>query len=493
MWIESVDEMLFVRLLQVAVVVRVVLVRIIVLDSLSHVQSFLLHHPTKLHSTTRNTPHFPHHQQRQQRSATTSRTISTTTNNTNKKKRKRKSYSSPSPQQPSQTKATTTTIFQKLQSCHSPHTIIQLAATELHHDLYTTSTSGTHHKLSTVMLIRLSKLLISRTNSLYYNNNNSSRNSTINDEGERNLFQSLWIDDDGIHEDVEKEDNEDTQLFSNNSTLFRKTLQTICQTFAQGISTTLQSSLLQSTFKSTSATSKSTTAVHSVLSYEDIVEGTKAAAILYRLLTLDYADDSLDCYGGNGDDDHFTIFDCIPLAYYSYDPSSFNCEGVDRNYDMNDGMNDGMNDRMDRMTLMMNKMEPHHISGLKWAFDCFVLTDDNDEISKPRRRMITIPYPLQKRYKELNFPFHVHPGFLKLHDCHNDENGPNIPIKTPPLEQQQQQEEWWKGTTILNELTRQVDFQSEKISTTSNVVVKERRETAWQGESYIRGFGKRND
>jgi hypothetical protein len=103
-------------------------------------------------------------------------------------------------------------------------------------------------------------------------------------------------------------------------------------------------------------------------------------------------------------------------------------------------------------------LQPHHLSGLKWSMDCFRLQqqidDDADDIFQ-------LPILLQRGYDALDLPFQVRPGFLPT--SHR------------------------VGASVAT-LVEQVDFQVEKIITTSNRVVPERRQTAWQGDEHVAPF-----
>jgi alkylated DNA repair dioxygenase AlkB len=94
-------------------------------------------------------------------------------------------------------------------------------------------------------------------------------------------------------------------------------------------------------------------------------------------------------------------------------------------------------------------LEPHELSGLKWAYDCMHLY----------RKDLCIPPPIVQAYERLNLPFRIRPGSL------NDLSGMN-----------------------LNTLVSQVGFQVEDIRTSSNHIVKERRKTAWEGDDGVAPF-----
>mmetsp|Transcript_30557 Transcript_30557/g.46602 ORF Transcript_30557/g.46602 Transcript_30557/m.46602 type:complete len:409 (+) Transcript_30557:153-1379(+) len=100
-------------------------------------------------------------------------------------------------------------------------------------------------------------------------------------------------------------------------------------------------------------------------------------------------------------------------------------------------------------------MKPHHFSGLLWAFDSLALVDDT----------ITLPDGYMDTYEALTLPFRIHIGMMST-----------LP-KNDALE------------LTLEKLKSQVDFQKEEIRTTATgKVVRERRETAWQGDNHVDGF-----
>ena len=148
------------------------------------------------------------------------------------------------------------------------------------------------------------------------------------------------------------------------------------------------------------------------------VEGIKAAGVLSRLLTLEH-----DEYNGDG----ASIF--LPLVQsYTNVPT--------------------------------HKMENHHLSGLKWAFDSISLClnkGNNDNADNNN----LLPKHIHDAYQKLNLPFRIRPGML------NNIEG-----------------------LMVSELKSQVKFKAETIHTTStDTSVKERRLTAWEGESKdIKGF-----
>lgn len=95
---------------------------------------------------------------------------------------------------------------------------------------------------------------------------------------------------------------------------------------------------------------------------------------------------------------------------------------------------------------------PHQLSGLKWAMDSFQIVAKTEHTD-------LLPLSFQEAYDALNLPFCIRPGAMN-----------HIDDLTVP------------------DLLDQVDFQVDTIRTTSNKIVPERRETAWQGDEAIAPF-----
>ena len=97
----------------------------------------------------------------------------------------------------------------------------------------------------------------------------------------------------------------------------------------------------------------------------------------------------------------------------------------------------------------IHRLEEHHLSGLHWAFEVFRLHDPD----------IHLPTAIQKAYNALNLPFTVQPGCLSS----------------------------MKELSVSG-LLKQVQFRAETIRTTTNKVVVERRQTAWEGDPHVGPF-----
>jgi alkylated DNA repair dioxygenase AlkB len=100
---------------------------------------------------------------------------------------------------------------------------------------------------------------------------------------------------------------------------------------------------------------------------------------------------------------------------------------------------------------LVSSLEAHHLSGLKWAFDGLHLARPLGNFSVPRH--------LQDSYDFLNLPFRIIPGGMK--------DVQDISLST---------------------LTSQVQFKVDAIRTASAQVVKERRQTAWEGDEGVSPF-----
>lgn len=104
-------------------------------------------------------------------------------------------------------------------------------------------------------------------------------------------------------------------------------------------------------------------------------------------------------------------------------------------------------------SLLVSNLEPHHLSGLFWSFETY------DFIKSGGKREVELPENLQLAYNGLNLPFHILPGFCS----HISE------LSVPTV-------------------SSQVNFQVDSIRTSSDKVVKERRETAWEGDEGVEPF-----
>lgn len=104
-------------------------------------------------------------------------------------------------------------------------------------------------------------------------------------------------------------------------------------------------------------------------------------------------------------------------------------------------------------TTSSNLLLPHQLSGLKWAMDCFQVVQQGPEVDQ------FLPLALQHAYDAMNLPFCIRPGAMYA----------------------------MKDLTVPT-LLDQVDFQVDDIKTTSNKLVPERRETAWEGDENVAPF-----
>lgn len=108
-------------------------------------------------------------------------------------------------------------------------------------------------------------------------------------------------------------------------------------------------------------------------------------------------------------------------------------------------------------------LQPHHLSGLQWAMDCFQVATQGEHAER-----YILPSQLQNALDALELPFRIRPGLLL--------NSSTIFEDNPTHE-------------IVAQFVQQVDFQSDVIKTTStNRIVPERRQTAWQGDANVAAF-----
>ena len=163
-----------------------------------------------------------------------------------------------------------------------------------------------------------------------------------------------------------------------------------------------------------------------------IVEGTKAAAVISRILLSTSTEDT-------------SLFWNDTFGRFTSDWERHVASGCDDD-------------------VLMSKLQPHQLSGLKWSWDCFQLM--NPTLS---------PFPplLQDAYDQLQLPFRIRPGYFCGEHRRNDgENNDGDQLQT---------------LTVTN-LKEEVKFQVDEIKTESNRIVKERRQTAWQGDDHVGPF-----
>ena len=126
-------------------------------------------------------------------------------------------------------------------------------------------------------------------------------------------------------------------------------------------------------------------------------------------------------------------------------------------------------------------IQPHQLSGLKWSIDCFRLVTNDADADFSHN---SLPKHLQKAYDNLGLPFIVRPGFLTKISS-RDRNAHSS--TTDGQDDCDCDEHDNDGFTVAS-FVNQVDFNSEKIQTTSKRAVAERRETAWQGDEHVAPF-----
>lgn len=115
-------------------------------------------------------------------------------------------------------------------------------------------------------------------------------------------------------------------------------------------------------------------------------------------------------------------------------------------------------------TTLLPLLQPHHLSGLHWAMDCFQFALDTTN----GKHVYKLPSLLEEAHDALKLPFRIRQGLLsKSSDA----------IRTT------------EPNDLVPQFVTQVDFQSDTIRTTStNRVVPERRQTAWQGDDSVAAF-----
>jgi alkylated DNA repair dioxygenase AlkB len=97
-----------------------------------------------------------------------------------------------------------------------------------------------------------------------------------------------------------------------------------------------------------------------------------------------------------------------------------------------------------------DSLNAHQLSGLKWSMDCFQSVGMTEA---------ALPVELQSEFDALKLPFRILPSAMT-----------DVPDLTVP------------------NLLEQVDFKMDIIKTSSNKIVPERRETAWEGDETVAPF-----
>ncbi|KAG7370803.1 2(OG)-Fe(II) oxygenase superfamily protein [Nitzschia inconspicua] len=164
-------------------------------------------------------------------------------------------------------------------------------------------------------------------------------------------------------------------------------------------------------------------------SLESAVEGIKAVAVIIRILASRKIRKEGDTRFS------FSRF-CDPLVEKLYDETS----------------------------TLQSLIESHHLSGLHWAMDCFQRTGEGPS----KKQRYKLPQQLQEAHDALKLPFRIRQGLLLDSSTIFETTSTHC---------------------IVEEFILQVDFQSDIIKTTStNRIVQERRQTAWQGDEKVAAF-----
>lgn len=107
-------------------------------------------------------------------------------------------------------------------------------------------------------------------------------------------------------------------------------------------------------------------------------------------------------------------------------------------------------------------MDEHHLSGLNWAYGCLSVAGVGS-IESRSDGQFKVPRHILSSYDRLKLPFRIRPGFFSAEIGQTE-------------------------LTVAN-IKTQVKFRTEEIKTTATKkIVKERRQTAWEGEDYVPGF-----
>eukprot|EP00566_Odontella_aurita_P012162 CAMPEP_0113592110 /NCGR_PEP_ID=MMETSP0015_2-20120614/37654_1 /TAXON_ID=2838 /ORGANISM="Odontella" /LENGTH=483 /DNA_ID=CAMNT_0000498589 /DNA_START=104 /DNA_END=1555 /DNA_ORIENTATION=+ /assembly_acc=CAM_ASM_000160 len=267
------------------------------------------------------------------------------------------------------------------ESCHTPSLVLSKVGRRL------TIDNDPEGKTSSLVLVRLAKMMISQSNGILYGDGEDERSGGGGDRpAGGNYARNALLDVD------------DQRGFEDSLDIIKR------------VSDTLAESIV-----SNSGRGKGGNANNDVT-----MEGIKAAGVLARLLFSPASETRGSCSAGD-------VFSSLGESFRNVDARS---------------------------------LDDHYLSGLKWAYDCLSLANGGEcgndgGGSGP----FELPDPVASRYASLNLPFHIRPGFLSSVDL-----------------------------TVSN-VRSQANFRTEEIQTTAtNRVVRERRQTAWEGDDGVPGF-----
>ena len=279
----------------------------------------------------------------------------------NKKKKFSKIYKKTSQPQPQQPQPQQPSLAFVLQKCTTPVQVLQNVGVHLSSpssssvDLHGSATSSS--SLASLTLVRLSKQLMTLQNE--YLHGSSSRSSDDNmGDGDATETET----DDKMTK-TKCWNSKVNQLFSSLDTSSSDTTTT---TILDQVVRTLVSAGCDN---DPSATTKIKTPTNDFSMLEPIVEGTKAVAILARLMP-----------------DRVTRETCQPLLdFWSQAAGS-------------------------RDTVW----PAHQLSGLYWAYQCLqhVHGENNNSSSSSSNQALQLPATLQQAYQDCQLPFYIIPGFL---------------------------------------------------------------------------------
>jgi alkylated DNA repair dioxygenase AlkB len=111
--------------------------------------------------------------------------------------------------------------------------------------------------------------------------------------------------------------------------------------------------------------------------------------------------------------------------------------------------------------VLIEKLQPHHLSGLLWAYDTLTLSSGKTELC--------FPPTIEHTYNQMKIPFHIYPGLFLSSSVDNTMEKPSL--------------------FTIAQLSSEIRFRADHIrTTTSQEIVQERRMTAWQGDGHVGPF-----
>ena len=283
-------------------------------------------------------------------------------------------------------------------SCHNPQDLRENVAR------YLTPSTDPCGKVSSLVLVRLSKMLITLDNLQYDCSKVSHSIKNIQNENNIGGTITLTSTDDIIQRTTF--DDEDVEVTSN-----------VCLVLSQAIIKLSSSNQL------------------TVNQVDACIEGVKAVAVISRILY--HSNQHVECEINSKEGMIISNSVLGKLVQSCNNMESAN---------------------------MMKMLEPHHLSGLQWAFDTFQLQSGDVRLSSN---------VLHEAFVALDLPFRIRPGFFSRNTSSEGKSGEDDACITH---------------LTLRNIMEQVAFSTEQIQTSSDQIVRERRGTAWQGYDSIPGF-----